>query len=370
MIRKEESITRLLKNFIESRSDVKIAFLYSRQGLLIARYGKVEIDDNDDNQIEEVHGALTSLVEGIFKKISKEYRTENFGSGSFETPDHRIIFLEAGPEAILLCVCDIETNLNKLFPVAYLVVEKIAQLLEESFDFNYNNLEIPDLSFQDDFSLELERHESDTSQPLFDSVYMKHHIKKAEKRRKIFKLIILGSAAVGKTSLVNSFLKKEQIQDYRPTLGISISNQKYYVQGFKEDVISFLVYDLAGQEFFKRVRHDYYKGANCAFIVYDITRRDTFEEGVDFWYQDARKELGDIPFVLVGNKLDLKEKREITWEEGKKKAEELRCFFIETSALHNINVHDTFKLIGIGLFFKAIDKEKDFREKPQDLIFD
>ncbi len=167
---------------------------------------------------------------------------------------------------------------------------------------------------------------------------------------------MLGSAAVGKTTLVSQFLKKEDIIDYRPTLGISISTQRYHVQGFKDDVIKFLIFDLAGQSFFKRVRRDYYKGANCAFIVYDVTQRETFDEAVDFWLMDAQKELGNIPFVLIGNKIDLEEDRVVTKEEGLKKAQELKSFFTETSALRNINVQDTFKIIGIGLFFQHIEE--------------
>lgn len=355
VIRKEENISILLRNFLESQKDVEHAFIYSRQGLLIAKYGQSDLAKEQDEPTDEVHGAITSLVENLFQKMSVEYKIGHFGSGSFETPDHRIIFLEAGPEAILMLVCHFETNLNQLFPYAYLVVEKVAQLLEETFDYKFNNLEIPNLSIHDNFSLSLDQHSIEGQEPLFDSVYIKHHVKKPDKRQKIFKLIVLGSAAVGKTTLVNSFLKKEQISDYRPTLGISISTQRYYVQGFKDDIISFLVYDLAGQDFFKRVRHDYYKGANCAFVVYDITRRETFDEGVEFWFKDARRELGDIPFVLIGNKIDLAAERQVSFQEGLAKAEELKSFFIETSALENINVQDTFKLVGIGLFFRSFE---------------
>ncbi len=369
VIRKQENISKLLKNFINSQKNIEMVFLYSRQGLLISRYGRLDMDDKSDDEIEGIHGALTSLVESLLEKISVEYNTENFGSGSFETPKNRIIFLEAGTDAILLCVCEFNTNLNKLFPIAYLVVEKLAQLLEESFDFKYNTLEIPDLNFQDDFSLDLDQHSIKRDEPLFDGVYIKHHIKRVEKRQKIFKLIILGSAAVGKTSLVNQFLKKEQLKDYRPTLGISISTQRYHVQGFKDDIISFLIYELAGQDFFRRVRHEYYKGANCAFIVYDITRRETFDEGVDFWFKDARNMIGDLPFVLIGNKVDLEDQRQVSREEGLKKAEELKSFFIETSALENVNVQDTFRLIGIGLFFKSLDDSYD-DEADDDVVVD
>jgi len=253
-------------------------------------------------------------------------------------------------------VCDYETNLNSLFPVAYLVVEKIAQLLENSFDFKFNSLEIPDLNIYDSFSLGLDKFSVQESNSIITGVTPTHKIEKSKQIEKLFKLIILGSAGVGKTTLVNQFLKKEDIIDYRPTLGISISTQRYYVQGFKEDVIKFLIFDLAGQSFFKRVRRDYYKGANCAFIVYDVTRRETFDEAVHFWLKDAQKELGNIPLVLIGNKIDLEEDRVVNKEEGLKKAQELKSFFIETSALRNINVQDTFKIIGIGLFFKHIEE--------------
>jgi len=354
---KEENLRILLKNFVESRDDVIIAFLYSNEGLLFSKYSKFERTAQEDKESEDIYGAFTAIVENLLDKISLEYKTGRYGSGSFETEDNRIIYLEAGSEAILLLVCDYETNLNSLFPIAYLVVEKIAQLLESSFDFKFNSLEIPDLNIYDTFSLGLDKF-SIKENSIIDGVTPTHRFKKGKQIEKLFKLIVLGSSAVGKTTLVNQFLKKEDIIDYRPTLGISISTQRYHVQGFKEDVIKFLIFDLAGQSFFKRVRRDYYKGANCAFIVYDVTRRETFDEAIDFWLKDAQTELGNIPFVLIGNKIDLEEDRVVTKEEGLKKARELKSFFTETSALRNINVQDTFKIIGIGLFFQHIEENK------------
>jgi small GTP-binding protein len=354
---KEENLRILLKNFVESRDDVIIAFLYSNEGLLFSKYSKFERTAQEDKESEDIYGAFTAIVENLLDKISLEYKTGRYGSGSFETEDNRIIYLEAGSEAILLLVCDYETNLNSLFPIAYLVVEKIAQLLESSFDFKFNSLEIPDLNIYDTFSLGLDKF-SIKENSIINGVTPTHRFKKGKQIEKLFKLIVLGSSAVGKTTLVNQFLKKEDIIDYRPTLGISISTQRYHVQGFKEDVIKFLIFDLAGQSFFKRVRRDYYKGANCAFIVYDVTRRETFDEAIDFWLKDAQTELGNIPFVLIGNKIDLEEDRVITKEEGLKKARELKSFFTETSALRNINVQDTFKIIGIGLFFQHIEENK------------
>ncbi|MBY8980935.1 MAG: GTP-binding protein [Candidatus Lokiarchaeota archaeon] len=355
---KAENLQYLLINFVESRDDVLIAFIYSKDGLLMAKYGKTENTLQEDREKEDVYGAITGIVENLLDKISLEYKAGRYGSGSFETDDNRIIYLEAGFEATLLLVCNYETNLNKLFPIAYLVVEKIAQLLEDSFDFKYNTLEIPILDVDDSFSLGLDKFSIQESTPIVDGVKTTHQFTKEKQVERLFKLIILGSAAVGKTTLVNIFLKKENIVDYRPTLGICLSTQQYHVQGFKDDVIKFLICDLAGQSFFKRVRREYYKGANCAFIVYDVTRRDSFEEAINVWFEDAKKELGNIPFVLIGNKIDKEDEREVTKEEGLAKAKEIKSFFIETSALQNINVQDTFKIIGIGLFFKHFEETK------------
>ncbi|MBD3254493.1 MAG: hypothetical protein GF383_05340, partial [Candidatus Lokiarchaeota archaeon] len=143
VVKKQESISRLLKNFVSSQSNVEIAFLYSRQGLLISKYGNLKMDNQrmSDDEVEGIHGAISSLIEDLLEKVSFEYKIGHFGTGSFETPENRIIFLEAGPEAILLCVCGYETDLNKLFPIAYLVVEKIAQILEDSFDLRHSSLE-------------------------------------------------------------------------------------------------------------------------------------------------------------------------------------------------------------------------------------
>ncbi len=359
-IRKQESISQVLKNFITSRDDLEIAFLYSRQGLLIAKYGDLKLDDAaDEKEIKQHNHEISEIIEELLNKIPLEYQIGHFGTGSFEAQNNQIVYLEAGPEAILLCVCASNIDLDKFYPIAYLVVEKLAQIFENSFDPKYSSLEIPDLNISDDFSLELNRHAVDSSTSMDSKVKLVHHISSDKPRKHAFKLIILGSAAVGKTTLVNSFLQKKQVVDYRPTLGISISTQHYYLQGFKNNLIKFLIYDLAGQEYFKLIRHKYYTGAKCVFVVYDITRRETFNEAIDFWHKDARQELGNIPFVLIGNKIDLEEQRQVSKEEGMNKAEELNSFFIETSALNNINVQDTFKLIGIGLFFKTFGEIKE-----------
>ena len=352
---KGEHLQTLLKNFANSQQEIEIAFLYSNQGLLISKYIKEEQPSSNIDDSDDIYGALTTLVDSLLNKISQEYKIGHYGTGSFETAEHRIIYVETGSDAILLLICNYNVNLNKIFPVAYLVAEKITQLLEDSFDFRFNTLDIPDLNFDHTFNIGLENFEIKPVKTMIDGVVANYQINRTKNIKKMFKLIVLGDAAVGKTTLVNKFLRKEQFGDYRPTIGINITTQNYHVQGYKDDIIQFLIFDLAGQEFFKRVRHEYYIGVNCAFIVYDVTRKDTFKEATNFWFNDARKEMGNIPIVLVGNKIDLIEQREVSTEEGIAIASKLHSSFIETSALENINVQDTFKIVGIGLFFQSLD---------------
>ncbi len=348
---KERLLKTLMRNFIETIDGTEAIMIYTSEGFLINKYTRAEMlnDGLDSSDAEEIYGAFASLVEPSIKKITSEYKIGELGLMTFESPDHHLIFLEAGPGTLVLVISDYNIVINTILPYCYLLVEKIAQILEGSFDLQYNTLTVPKLEIGADFDGDL------MSKSLKEAG--EFHIERS-KKEKVFKLIILGDQEVGKTTLVTRFIKKKYSADYRPTLGISITTNKYNIQGFKDSKIRFLIYDLAGQDFFKRVRHIYYAEAQAAFCVYDVTRKDTFE-GALKWYADAKGELGDIPFVLIGNKIDLEDQRQVTTDEGRDKAQELKCSFIETSAKENINVQDTFKILGIGLFFKEIPDYKE-----------
>ncbi|MHA1150751.1 MAG: Rab family GTPase [Promethearchaeota archaeon] len=347
----------LLKNFLASQEYLELILIYSREGDLITQFGKIELSTGQQDEISSDHLPLSEIVEKLLDRLRQEYKMGHYGSGSFDTPNNRVCYFEAGPTAMLLCICDFYINLDEFFPIAYLIAEKAAQIIEGSFDINTNSLKVPILNFHEGFKLDLEKHEFKDLEPIFDHVFHKHHVKREKETISIYKIIILGSEAVGKTTLINSFLSRDQTQDYRPTIGVAISTQTYLIQGFKENAVNFLIYDLAGQKFFKRVRKDYYQGANCAIIVYDITRKETLDEAINIWFEDAKKELGDIPYFLVANKIDLEDERQISKEEGQEAANQIKTEFTEVSALENINVQDTFNLIGIRLFFKKYPQE-------------
>ena len=117
------------------------------------------------------------------------------------------------------------------------------------------------------------------------------------------KVIIIGEAGVGKTSLVKKFVSGHFTRDYRTSIGANLFVKELNLDS---DInVSIQIWDIAGQERWKKMRHLYYRGAHGALIVGDSTRRNTFEQLKEFWNQDIKKYCGDIPKILVVNKADL-----------------------------------------------------------------
>ena len=117
------------------------------------------------------------------------------------------------------------------------------------------------------------------------------------------KVIIVGEAGVGKTSIVKKFVSNRFTQDYRASIGANLFIKDLILNSGPK--VSIQIWDIAGQERWKKMRHLYYKGALGALIVGDFTRINTFEQLHEFWTQDIKKYCGDIPKILVVNKLDL-----------------------------------------------------------------
>lgn len=341
-------IQRLLTNCLDSIHDLESVGVFSREGLLIGmkERGKLMANFNENkNEVrrdqELVLQGVSAIVDKTLTRITKEL-PGTFGTATFETDDHRLVFTESGKEAILLCVFKGEANLQQLMPYVFLISEKVASILEGTYT-EYHSLSIPDLELDESFNISYPSLFSDEGFSIKNSDYR-------------FKLLVLGDESVGKTSVINSFVLTKFIDDYRPTLGISITNQSFYINGIKNAKINFQIWDLAGQKFFRRIRKHYFKGAHAIFLMYDVTNRESFEH-IDNWHADFSVEVPDIPCILVGNKVDLEDDRKVSFEEGKEKAKSLQMTFMETSAKTGLYVRDLFSLLGVGLFFKqnAID---------------
>jgi small GTP-binding protein len=117
------------------------------------------------------------------------------------------------------------------------------------------------------------------------------------------KVIIIGEPGVGKTSLVKKFVSGRFTRDYRVSIGANLFVKNLILDSSIEVTIQ--IWDIAGQEKWVKMRHLYYKGAHGALIVGDITRENTFEQLKEFWNPDLNQFCGEIPKILVVNKVDL-----------------------------------------------------------------
>lgn len=152
----------------------------------------------------------------------------------------------------------------------------------------------------------------------------------------IAKAVVVGDAAVGKTSLLVRYVKGVFNPTYLLTIGVAF-HVKDIVVG--ENVLRMQMWDTGGQERFGPIRQLYYRGAKGVLLVYDRSNVESFNR-VDYWLNEARRACGDVPVVLIANKADLAAK--VKGEQGRKKAEEHSLVFVETSAKDDTNVDFAF----------------------------
>ncbi|KMT02536.1 hypothetical protein BVRB_9g202230 [Beta vulgaris subsp. vulgaris] len=158
----------------------------------------------------------------------------------------------------------------------------------------------------------------------------------------LFKIVLVGDSAVGKSNLLARFARDEFYPNSKSTIGVEFQTQKIEING-KE--IKAQIWDTAGQERFRAVTSAYYRGAVGALLVFDISRRQTFDN-IGRWLNELHTHSDmNVVTILVGNKSDLKDAREVSTAEGKALAEAQGLFFIETSALDSSNVAAAFQTV-------------------------
>ena len=182
----------------------------------------------------------------------------------------------------------------------------------------------------------------------------------------IFKIVIIGDSGVGKTNLIGRYLKNEYKEDSKATVGVEFGEKKYEINGLK---IKAQIWDTAGQERYRAITSMYYKGAKGGLIVFDLSSKSTFQN-VEKWFNKIKKTADPtINLILIGNKSDLKDKRQISTEEGENKAKEMNVAYLETSALNADNVDKAFDLL-IQEITKKMKKEIEEEEYEENDIHD
>ena len=158
------------------------------------------------------------------------------------------------------------------------------------------------------------------------------------------KLVFIGDSGVGKTCIISRFTQGIFENNVNSTRGASYSNKIIDVNGTP---LSLDIWDTAGQETYKSLTKYFYKGAKMAVLVYDITRKESFDNIKSFWY-DQIKEFGDEGVILgiVGNKCDMYDDEAVPEQEAREYAKSIGAIFQLTSAQNNSGINELFKNIG------------------------
>jgi len=157
-----------------------------------------------------------------------------------------------------------------------------------------------------------------------------------------FKLVLLGESSVGKSSLVLRFVKGQFHEFQESTIGAAFLTQTVQID---DTTVKFEIWDTAGQERYHSLAPMYYRGAQAAIVVYDISNKETFQKA-QTWIKELQRQANpNIVIALAGNKLDLANKRAVSYEEAKQYADETSLLFMETSAKTAANVMDIFTSI-------------------------
>ena len=158
----------------------------------------------------------------------------------------------------------------------------------------------------------------------------------------MFKVVLIGDMKVGKTNIVSRYIKNEFNKDSMSTIGVEFGSKELVIEGHNVKV---QIWDTAGQEKYKSITNAYYKGAKGAFVVYDITNKNSFDNA-DNWLNNLRASADKkCSIILIGNKSDLEDKREVSIEQGEEKAKNSEIAFMETSALSGDNIDKAFEMM-------------------------
>jgi small GTP-binding protein len=162
-----------------------------------------------------------------------------------------------------------------------------------------------------------------------------------------YKLVFLGDQSVGKTAIITRFMYDTFDGTYQATIGIDFLSKTMYLE---DRTVRLQLWDTAGQERFRSLIPSYIRDSSVAVVVYDITNRASFLNAPK-WIEDVRAERGpdDVVIMLVGNKTDVSDKRQVSVEQGEELAETLGVLFMETSAKMGFNVKPLFRKLATAL---------------------
>uniref|UniRef100_A0A1I7UI61 Ras-related protein Rab-25 n=1 Tax=Caenorhabditis tropicalis TaxID=1561998 RepID=A0A1I7UI61_9PELO len=170
----------------------------------------------------------------------------------------------------------------------------------------------------------------------------------------LFKVVLIGDSGVGKSNLLARFTKRDFDLETKSTIGVEFATRSMEIEGKK---VKATIWDTAGQERFRAITSAYYRGCLGALVVFDISKHKTFES-VGRWLKELRDNADqeDVQVMLVGNKTDLRQLRDVPTDEARRFAEKNRMGFIETSALDCTNVEEALRNLLTDIFKSVSSK--------------
>ena len=166
----------------------------------------------------------------------------------------------------------------------------------------------------------------------------------------VTKVVIVGESGVGKTCIIERFCENTFTQATVSTIGAANASAKVTVG---DTTLDLDIWDTAGQELYRSLNKIFYKNAKIAILVYDITKKTSFEEMKNYWFEQIKKVNGDDAVIgIAGNKCDLYDKEEVSEDEAKEFANQNDCVFQLTSAFSGSGVKELFQLLGEKLIQK------------------
>ena len=181
------------------------------------------------------------------------------------------------------------------------------------------------------------------------------------KKEFMYKILLLGDSSVGKTCILTRYSENTFQEDHLATIGLDFKQKIVNLDNGK--TVKVQIWDTAGQDRFKSITKNYYKGAHGIILIYDVTTRKTFDN-VRKWIDTIKEEVSDkVNVILVGNKIDNNDNRKVTTEEGQEIANEYKLPFYETSAKTGDNINKAFN----DLITRVVDVFGKYEEKGQKL---
>jgi len=168
----------------------------------------------------------------------------------------------------------------------------------------------------------------------------------------IHKIIVCGDGAVGKTSIIKKYSENTFNENYMPTVGCNFATKRININGAE---VTCQFWDMGGQPQFRVVRQNFYRGARGVVLVFDVSRRETFEN-LEKWREEVNEILTDLPCIVIGNKADLP--RKVGEEEAREYSLRINAQYFETSVIENINVQQSLDRISQIIFEKRQSERK------------